>query len=55
MKIYLAEILPGSRKYDGCKGLNVYFNTEDKNKLILVEHGDFRQQHEKYLDWRTET
>ena len=38
MKSYLAEILPDSRKYDGCRGLNVYFDTEDKNKLVLVEH-----------------
>ena len=55
MKSYLAEILPDSRKYDGCRGLNVYFDTEDKNKLVLVEHWESRQHHEKYLAWRTET
>ena len=55
MKSYLAEILPDSRKYDGCRGLNVYFDIEDKNKLVLVEHWESRQHHEKYLGWRTET
>jgi quinol monooxygenase YgiN len=55
MKSYLAEILPDSRKYDGCRGLNVYFDTEDKDKLVLVEHWESRQHHEKYLGWRTET
>ena len=55
MKTYLAEILPGSRAYDGCRGLDVYFNAEDEDKMVLVEHWDSRAAHEKYLGWRTET
>ena len=30
MKSYLAEILPATRAYDGCQGIDIYFNTEDK-------------------------
>ena len=55
MKSYMAEILPETRKYDGCKGVDVYFNTEDKDKLVLVEHWESRPHHEKYVGWRTET
>ena len=55
MKSYMAELLPDSRKYDGCKGMNVYFNTEDKNNIVIVEHWESRPHHEKYLGWRTET
>jgi quinol monooxygenase YgiN len=55
MKSYLAEILPDSRKYEGCKGMEVYFNTEDEDNMILLERWDSRQHHEKYLGWRTET
>ncbi len=55
MKSYMAEILPETRKYDGCKVVDVYFNTEDKDKLVLVEHWESRLHHEKYLGWRTET
>ncbi len=55
MKVYMAEILPGTRDYDGCQAINVYFATEDADKMVIVEHWDSRSQHEKYLGWRTET
>jgi quinol monooxygenase YgiN len=55
MKSYMAEILPGSRAYDGCQAIDVYFNTEEEGNMILVEYWDSRPHHEKYLGWRTET
>jgi quinol monooxygenase YgiN len=55
MKSYLAEILPGSRAYEGCQALDVYFNAEDKGRMVMVERWDSRSHHEKYLGWRTET
>ena len=55
MKSCLAEILPDSRAYEGCQALDVYFNTEDEGKRVLVERWDSRPHHEKYLGWRTET
>jgi quinol monooxygenase YgiN len=55
MRSYMAEVLPGSRTYEGCRGMDAYFNTEDGNKMVLVEHWDSRAHHEKYLRWRTET
>ena len=55
IKSYLAEILPDTRAYDGCQGIDVYFNTEDAGNMVMVEHWESRTHHEKYLAWRTET
>jgi quinol monooxygenase YgiN len=55
MKSYLAEILPDTRSYDGCRKIDVYFNTEDTSNMVVVEHWDSRAHHEKYVAWRTET
>ena len=54
MKSYLAEILPDTRAYDGCQGIDVYVNTEDTGNIVAVEHWDSRTHHEKYAAWRTE-
>ncbi len=55
IKSYLAELLPESRAYDGCKAMDVYFNKDDGNKMVMVEQWTSRPHHEKYLGWRTET
>ena len=55
MKSYLDEILPDTRAYDGCQSLDVYFNTEDTDNMVMVEFWDSRAHYEKYLNWRTET
>jgi quinol monooxygenase YgiN len=51
----LANLLPESRKYEGCEGMDVYFNTEDKGRMVMIEKWASRAHHEKYLAWRTET
>ncbi len=55
MKSYLAEIFPDTRAFDGCRGIDAYFNTADTGNMVLVEHWDSQAQFEKYLAWRTET
>lgn len=55
MKAYMAEILPDTRKYDGCQGVELYFNMDDQDSMILVEYWDSRAHHEKYVGWRMET
>ena len=55
MKSYMAEILPDTRAYDGCQGVDVYFNMEDSGNMVLVEYWDSRAHYEKYVGWRTET
>ena len=55
MKTYMAEILPDAWAYDGCNGVDVYFNMDDPGNMILFEHWDSRAHHEEYVEWRTET
>ena len=55
MKSYMAEILPDTRAYDGCKSIDIYSNTEDTSSWVLVEHWESRAHHGKYIAWRTET
>ena len=54
MKSYMAEIFSDTRAYDGCQGVDAYFNTEDSDNIVLVQMWDSRSHHEDYLGWRTE-
>ncbi len=51
----LKGILPDTRAYEGCQGIDIYANQDDPHNMIFVEHWDSREQYEKYLSWRTET
>lgn len=55
MKGYLAGILPETRAYDGCQGIDMYFDTGDAGGMVMIERWKSRPHHEKYLGWRTET
>ncbi|MFC1942258.1 putative quinol monooxygenase [Chloroflexota bacterium] len=54
MKSYMKEILPDTREYSGCQNVEVYFNIDDANNMVLVEHWNSREHYEKYLAWRAE-
>jgi quinol monooxygenase YgiN len=55
IKATLKDLLPDTRKYDGCQSVEVFDNQDDPNNLVLVQHWNSRQQYETYLNWRTET
>lgn len=55
LKKLFVEILPDTRSYDGCEGLEVKINSDDPNNLLLVERWQSRQHYEKYFAWRQET
>lgn len=55
MKSFLAGLFPESLAYDGCQALDLYFNTDDENQMVMIERWESRSHHEKYLAWRTET
>ena len=55
MKSLLAEILPDTRAYDGCQGIETHSNTEDPGNIVAIEYWNSRAHYEKYLAWRTET
>jgi quinol monooxygenase YgiN len=55
VKATLKAILPDTRAYDGCQGIDIYGNLEDGGNLVFYECWDSREHYEKYLAWRTET
>lgn len=55
LKATLRAILPETRTYDGCLGIDTYCNLEDGNNVVFCEHWESREHHKKYLAWRTET
>ncbi len=55
MKKLFVEILPDTRRYEGCEGLEVKINDDDPNNLVIVERWNSRPHYEKYFAWRQET
>ncbi len=55
LKTTFKAILPDTRAYDGCQGVQVVGNQDDSLNLILQEKWESRQHYEKYLGWRDET
>ncbi len=55
LKSTFKNILPDTRGYDGCEGVDVVGNLDDPCNLVLIEKWDSRVHYEKYLAWRTET
>lgn len=55
LKDLFVEILPDTRAYDGCDGLDVHLNQDDGDNLVIVERWQSRPHYEKYFAWRQET
>ena len=51
----LQHILPDTRSYDGCAGVQVIKNQDNDLNLLIFETWKSRQHYEVYLAWRTET
>ena len=49
MQAYLEEILPDTRAYEGCQGLDVCGNMDDGTHLVLYERWETRPHDETYL------
>jgi len=55
VKAMLKQILPDTRAYAGCQGVDIYGNLDDGGNLVFYERWDSRDHYQKYLNWRTET
>jgi quinol monooxygenase YgiN len=55
VKDLFKEILPDTRAYDGCQGVEVVENQDESGNVILIETWDSREKYDKYLGWRVET
>ena len=55
IKEFLKEIVPDTRKYDGCEKILVYSNVENPANIVIYEIWKSRGHHERYVKWRFET
>ena len=55
LKQLFVDILPDTRAYGGCQGLELIVNQEDPETLIVFERWESRKHYEAYLKWRTDT
>lgn len=55
LKIFLKEILPDTRSFEGNQGLDVYFDIEEKDVMVLVEKWQSSEHYHKYHEWRVST
>ena len=55
VKGLLKKLLPDTRAYAGCQGIDIYGNLDDAGNLVFYERWDTREHYQKYLAWRTET
>jgi len=55
LKSALKEILPDTRKYDGCIGVQTTLNQDDALNVLIIETWQSRAHYEKYFAWRAET
>jgi len=55
VKALLKQILPDTRAYAGCQGIDIYGNLDNTGNLVFYEWWESRDHYQKYLAWRTET
>ena len=55
LKKYLKEILPDTRSFEGCQGVQLYENKESPTKMIIHSKWISEEADKKYMAWRTET
>ncbi len=55
VKAGFKSILPDTRSYAGCLGVEVTCNQDDTGNIVLVERWQSREHYQKYLKWREDT
>ena len=55
LKAFLKDISPDTRRFDGNEGLDIYFDVEETDVMVLVEKWQSQEHYHKYHDWRVST
>ena len=55
LKKYFKEILPDTRSFEGCRGVQLYENKESPTKLTIHAKWISEEAQKKYMAWRMET
>lgn len=54
-KALLREILPDTRRYEGCIQIEILTNLENPNDFAVLEQWHSAEAYQNYLNWRAET
>ena len=55
LKKYFKEILPDTRSFEGCQGVQFYQNKESPTKMTIHSKWDSEEAQKKYMSWRIDT
>ena len=55
LKKHLKEILPDTRSFEGCQGVQLYQNKESPTKFTIHAKWISEEAQKKYIAWRMET
>jgi quinol monooxygenase YgiN len=55
LKRFLKESVPETRAFDGCQDSTAYLNVDDGRTVVIMDHWDSKESHQKYAAWRAET
>ena len=48
MKSYLAQIVPETRSYNGCQGIDIYFDIDNPGNMVALQKWKSRSHFDKY-------
>jgi quinol monooxygenase YgiN len=54
-KKFFKKILPDTRAYSGCEGLDAYSSEDDPTIFVFYERWQSKEHYQKYAAWRVET
>ena len=55
LKKYFKEILPDTRSFEGCQGVQLYQSKETPTKMTIHAKWDSEEAQKKYMSWRIDT
>ena len=55
LKKYLKEILPDTRSFEGCQGVQLYESKESPTKITIHAKWTSEEAQKKYMSWRIDT
>lgn len=55
LRAFMRRILPDTRAYQGCQGLDLLVDQDAPERLVVLETWESRAHYERYLAWREES
>lgn len=55
LREFMRRILPDTRAYQGCQGLDLLIDQDAPERLVVLEKWESRAHYERYLAWREES